>query len=164
MLFNFCYNPMSLEFFWGGGGSTSAEYGGSQAGGRIRAAAVSLNHSHNTTRCNLHHSSQQCWILNPLIRARDQTCILIDTSRVHYHWATMETLRFILLIYMWKCKIHRETMTCPRAHESTAESESRPSFLSLARGFLLLLFLTETCEHVMFNKGDFTGVIKIKNL
>ena len=21
--------------------------------------------------CNLHHSSQQCWILNPLIRARD---------------------------------------------------------------------------------------------
>ena len=29
---------------------------------------------------NLHHSSQQCWILNPPIRARDRTNILMDTS------------------------------------------------------------------------------------
>ena len=34
--------------------------------------------------CNLHHSSRQCQILNPWIEARDQTCILMDTSRVHY--------------------------------------------------------------------------------
>ena len=35
--------------------------------------------------CNLYHSSQQCWILNPLSEARDQTQILRDrdTSRVH---------------------------------------------------------------------------------
>ena len=33
---------------------------------------------------DLHHSSQQCWILNPLIEARDQIHILIDTSWVHY--------------------------------------------------------------------------------
>ena len=32
--------------------------------------------------CNLHHSSQQCWIINPLSEARDRTCILIDTSWV----------------------------------------------------------------------------------
>ena len=31
--------------------------------------------------CDLHHSSQQCWILNPLTKARDQTCIFMDTSR-----------------------------------------------------------------------------------
>jgi len=30
--------------------------------------------------CDLHHSSQQCWILNPLSKARDQTSILMDTS------------------------------------------------------------------------------------
>ena len=30
--------------------------------------------------CDLHHSSQQRWIPNPLSEARDQTCILIDTS------------------------------------------------------------------------------------
>ena len=29
--------------------------------------------------CDLHHSSQQPWILNPLSEARDQTCILTDT-------------------------------------------------------------------------------------
>ena len=26
--------------------------------------------------CDLHHSSQQCWIPDPLRKARDQTCIL----------------------------------------------------------------------------------------
>ena len=30
-------------------------------------------------RCDLHHSSQQCWILNQLSEARDQTHILMDT-------------------------------------------------------------------------------------
>ena len=29
--------------------------------------------------CNLSHSLQQCWILNPLSEARNQTCILRDT-------------------------------------------------------------------------------------
>ena len=33
--------------------------------------------------CDLHHSSQQCQTLNPLIKARDRTRILIDTSRVY---------------------------------------------------------------------------------
>ena len=31
---------------------------------------------------DLHHRSKQCWILNPLSKARDQTCILMDTSQV----------------------------------------------------------------------------------
>ena len=30
--------------------------------------------------CNLHHSSQQRWIFTSLGEARDQTCILVDTS------------------------------------------------------------------------------------
>ena len=33
--------------------------------------------------CNLHHSSQQHLILNPLSEARDQTRILMDTNQVH---------------------------------------------------------------------------------
>ena len=32
--------------------------------------------------CDLQHRTWQCWILNPLSKARDQTCILMDTSRV----------------------------------------------------------------------------------
>ena len=34
--------------------------------------------------CNLHHNSLQHWILNPLGKARDQTCILMDTGQVCY--------------------------------------------------------------------------------
>ena len=30
--------------------------------------------------CDLYHSSWQCWILNPWSEARDQTCVLMDTS------------------------------------------------------------------------------------
>ena len=32
--------------------------------------------------CKLHHSSHQCQILNPLSEARDQTHILMNTSRL----------------------------------------------------------------------------------
>ena len=41
-------------------------------------AMPDLSHS-----CNLHHSLWQCQILNILSKARDRTCNLIDTSRVH---------------------------------------------------------------------------------
>ena len=34
--------------------------------------------------CNIHHGSQQCWILKPLSEARDRTCIFVDTSWVHF--------------------------------------------------------------------------------
>ena len=55
-----------------------ASYGGSQARGRIGAAASGLHHSHS----NLYHSSQQCWILNPLSEVRDQTRNLIVPSQI----------------------------------------------------------------------------------
>ena len=32
--------------------------------------------------CDLHHSSRQCRILNPLSKTRDRTCVLLDTSWV----------------------------------------------------------------------------------
>ena len=32
--------------------------------------------------CDLHHSSWQHWILNPLSEARDQTYILMDASHI----------------------------------------------------------------------------------
>ena len=41
--------------------------------------------------CDLYHSSPQCWTLNPMSEARDQTHIFMDTSQVRYHWATIGT-------------------------------------------------------------------------
>ena len=34
---------------------------------------------------DLHHSSQQHQILNPLIEARDRTCVLMDASQIRFH-------------------------------------------------------------------------------
>ena len=79
-----------------------AAYGNSQARGRMRATAAGLHHSHSHSNArdesHLYDSSQQCWIFNLLSKARDQTCILMDTSWVHYHWAMMGTPSFF---YMW---------------------------------------------------------------
>ena len=41
--------------------------------------------------CDLHHSSGQHPILNPLIEARDRTRVLRDTGQICYHWAMMGT-------------------------------------------------------------------------
>ena len=50
-------------------------------------------------RCiyNLHHSTWQRRILNPLSKARDWTSVLMDTSWVRYLWATMGMPSFICL-------------------------------------------------------------------
>ena len=59
-------------------------YGSFQASGRIVATAADLHHSHSNTRSEL-HSQLQLWqyqLLNPLSKARDQTCILMDTNWV----------------------------------------------------------------------------------
>ena len=42
--------------------------------------------------CELDHSSWQCWIPDPLSRARDGTQILMDTSRIYFCCATTGTL------------------------------------------------------------------------
>ena len=42
--------------------------------------------------CNLHHSSWQCQILNPLSEARDPTLILTVPSWIRFHCATLGTL------------------------------------------------------------------------
>ena len=60
--------------------------GSSQARDQIgaAAAAASLHHSHSNSNaifvCNLHYSSQQQQILNPVSEARAQTLILVDTA------------------------------------------------------------------------------------
>ena len=47
---------------------------------------------------NLHHSLPQGQILNPLSRARDQTRVLMDTSRVCFRSATTGNSKLSILI------------------------------------------------------------------
>ena len=45
--------------------------------------------------CDLHYSSQQHLIPNPLNEARDKTCIFMDTSWMHFHCTTVGTAVFV---------------------------------------------------------------------
>ena len=48
--------------------------------------------------CDLHHSSQQHQIPDPLSEARDQTHSLMDTNQIHFHCVTMGTPEFRFFI------------------------------------------------------------------
>ena len=60
----------------------------SQATGQIEATAADLLADTATLDprhiCDLHHGSQQPWILKQLSKAQDQTRVLMDTSRACY--------------------------------------------------------------------------------
>ena len=75
-------------FFFFFFGVLPAACGSSQARGLTRATAASPYHCHSHARskplCDLHRSSQQCQILNPLKEARDRTHVLMDTSWIHF--------------------------------------------------------------------------------
>ena len=47
--------------------------------------------------CNLHQSSQQCWIFNPLSKARNQTSMLMDANRILFHCSTTGTPQLSIL-------------------------------------------------------------------
>ena len=71
-----------------------AAYGGSQARGWIGVIATGLHYSHSNIGSkpvwDLHHSSWQCPILNPLSEARYRTHNLMVPSWIHFCCATME--------------------------------------------------------------------------
>ena len=71
----------------------------------MEAAAASLYHGTATPDpshlCNLHHSSWQCWILNPLSKAKDWNCILMDTTWVRLHWTRAGNPPFLYYLPSW---------------------------------------------------------------
>ena len=91
-----------LFFFFCLFGAAPVAYGGSQARDLIRAIAAGLPHSHSHTRSEprlWHHSSGQCWILNPLSEARDGTGNLMVLKRIRIHCTTMGTPGFLLCLF-----------------------------------------------------------------
>ena len=67
-------------------------YGSSHARGLIGAAAATATATQDASRvCDLHHSSRQCRILNPLTEARNWTHHLMIPSRISFHCATTGT-------------------------------------------------------------------------
>ena len=75
--------------------------------------------------CDLHHSSQKCWIPNPMSEDRDRTRILIDTSWIHFHWVRMGTpqecdsVRTYMRAGKWLL-----SLSVPRCHQESSRSLS----------------------------------------
>ena len=70
-------------------------YAVSQARGRTGAVAAGLHHSHSNVRSALPlRPTPQLKVmpdLNPLSKARDRTCVLMDASQIGFCSATMGT-------------------------------------------------------------------------
>ena len=71
--------------------ATPTTYGCSQAKGsnQLWAYGIATAMPDLDSICDLHCNSGQYRILNPPSRVRDGTRIFMDTSKVHYHWATL---------------------------------------------------------------------------
>ena len=66
---------------------------------QLLAAAIATTMRGPSHVCKLHHSSPQCWILNPLSKVRDPTHILVDTSWICYCLAIMGTSLFLMPVF-----------------------------------------------------------------
>ena len=103
-------------------------YGNSQVRGQIGAPAANLYHSHSVPDlsgvCNLHCSSWPHCIPNPLSEARDPTCILMDTSQVHFCWATTGTPSILFLSIKEQLNITR-TLINPIKWKTAEKTEKQ---------------------------------------
>ena len=62
--------------------------------------------------CELHHSSWQCWILNPLSEARDRTYILMDPGRIWFYHTTMGTPFFHIIFHHVSSQVTGYSFPC----------------------------------------------------
>ena len=122
-----------------------AACGSSQARGRIRATAAGLHHGHSNARsephhiCNVHHSSRQRWIFNPLSEARDRTHILMDPSQVCFRRATIGTpINFMVLFLTMRVDIE-------------IHINLRYVFLKFKSEYLIKVFYFDSCFLTRFN-------------
>ena len=75
---------------------TPAAYGGSQdrvtSELQLLACATAIATQDPSCICDLHYSSRQCQILNPLRETRDGTGNFMVPSWIHFHYTTTGTL------------------------------------------------------------------------
>ena len=83
-----------------------AAHGGYQASSLIEATPLAYATATATQDpshvCDLHHSSQQRWILNPMSEVKDQTCVLMDTAEPQWELLKLTILNFTLYPSGWK--------------------------------------------------------------
>ena len=90
--------------------------------------------------CDLHHSSWQCWILNPLSEARDRSHILMDISWICFCCATMGALHIAVLFLIFKETSVLFSMVAAPTH----------NYSNSAQGILFFYILSNTCFFLSF--------------
>ena len=87
-LLSICLSVSGFFFFWSFQGHTLGIWWfpgqGSEQKLQLLAYTTATTMLHPRHICELHHNSRQCWILNTLSEARNRTCILMDTSQIHF--------------------------------------------------------------------------------
>ena len=108
-------------------GPAPVAFGSSQARGQIgvqlpvyTTATAMQDPSHV---CDLYHILRQYWILNPLNDARDGTHILVDTSWVCYHWATMGIP--MKVFHFWLSSMYQGPWNAHKIHRTHTSRLSR---------------------------------------
>ena len=99
--------------------------------------------------CDLHHSSRQCRILNPLSKARDPIHILTDTRRIRFYCATTGTPDFAFnsrfknhtLKHGLNCWVHQFMTLCSVRQRENAQHAGCPWCVGLRE-----------CSFIIFNK------------
>ena len=78
------------------------------ARGQVGATATATATQDLSPICNLHHSSWQRQILNPLSKARAGTCNLRVPSQIHFHFAMTGTPYLTSLILGPRTSTHHQ--------------------------------------------------------
>ena len=97
--------------------------------------------------CNLHCSSRQHQILNPLSEARDWTCILMDTRWVHFHWDMTGDSAFKSMLFSFRLKWNKISVSLHKNKNWFHLCFS----LQIAKSWTILLF-PPSSPHTMNNK------------
>ena len=119
-------------------------YGSSQARGVIGTVAAGLCQSHSNTRsslvCDLHHSSRQRRMLNPLSEARDRTRNLIVPCQICFHCTTTGNSSGGFLCALL-CTSLRTSLDVPSFLLSSIFLQMAPRSLSIPVLFILVHFV-----------------------
>ena len=111
--------------------ATSMAYGGSQARGQIGSC------SHQPQPCQIWALSatyttahDSAGYFNPLIKARDQTCILTDASQICFHWATWVLPKILILDKPIVKRMECDWVSLPKQPEPEPPQQNKHTFIA----------------------------------
>ena len=116
--------------------------------------------------CDPHRSSQQPWILKPLSEARDRTCVLMDTSQIHFHWATMGTLFFFSFFSVDKKYLDFNKELCEKSSNTFVKRRRNlGKMLCFIKVFLAIwIYNGSWTSFILWAPGEFLKILTLRSI